>query len=401
MRKIFLLLITIGLLNASFFGSSKKQKLSDIKPASMIYIELSSNTCNNFCLNDLLNNGLYLSFLANYTKSSSDQVLDNIYAKLTNSITDFLIKKQHKNKVKIALIIPHKQMKSISSSVINSSLAYLIKKQDNIDFKVFLTNTDAKASMQKAIDEIKNNDYLVVISLNTENGAKILSDELTEQILYFPNLKKEDTNISAQNVKFGGIDYDNQLDALLEVSNGKLAIITDKDILFQKLNAKLNEKTFQQIYTITKDPDKNPMYILKNNKKLENASIFLNLKIVDTSLFASQIRAYEVNPKALLATQVAFHPALLRISQNEDLTQLYIANSLQSNDDELNYINEFLGVNLNYNWIAYSTSAGLDNIYSQHFTDDKRYFENNFVDNSLVYPVYIYKVKNKSFYKFK
>ena len=400
MKKILPIIFMLCFLNAGIFDT-KKQILSDIQPAKVKYIEPLAITCNNLCLNDMLNNGMYLSFLANYNEKYSNENLDNIYAKLLNSITDFFLKSQKHKKVKIALIIPHKMMKSLSSQAINSSLAYLIKKQDNISFKVFLTDDDSKTNMQKAINEIKNNDYFVVISINTKDGAQILAKELDNQVLYFPNLNKEDTDIMSQNVKFGGINYDLQLNALLEISDDKLAIITDKDTLFQRLNDKLNEKTHSQIYTITKNPNQNLMNVLNDNKNLNDANIFLNLKIVDASLFASQMRAYDVQPKSLLATQVIFHPALLRISQSEDLSQLYIANSLESLDDELNYINEFLGINLNYNWIAYSVSAGLDNIYSQHFGDKTRYFENNFIDNSLMYPVYIYKVRNKSFYKFK
>lgn len=399
MKKLIVFILSFSLLHAGFFSSSKKQQLSDIKPAKIEYLEPIGIKCNDFCLNDFLSSGLYLSFLANYNHKSNE-IFDKIYSKLSNSILDNIYVKNDR-KTKIALIIPHKVVKSISTQVINSSLSYLIRRGDDISFKVFLTGTDSKQDMQKAIDEIKNDDYFIVISPNTKNGAKILSMELTNQVLYFPNLNKEDTDILEQHVKFGGLNYDAQLDALLSLNPNKFAIITDKDMLFQRLNAKISEKTNQNIYTITKDVEKNPKSFLNKNSNLAYAGIFLNLKVVDVSLFASQIRAYEVNPSMLFATQVAFNPALLRISQSEDLTKLYIANSLESLDDELNYINEFLGVNLNYNWIAYSTSAGLDSLYTSSFDNTKRYFENNFVDNTLSYPVYIYKVRNKSFYKFK
>ena len=57
-----------------------------------------------------------------------------------------------------------------------------------------------------------------------------------------------------------------------------------------------------------------------------------------------------------------------------------------------------MGVDIYYNWIAYSTAIGLDYLYNAFAnTDDKRVFKERIVGSSIDYDTKIYKTTNHKF----
>ena len=58
--------------------------------------------------------------------------------------------------------------------------------------------------------------------------------------------------------------------------------------------------------------------MFKGNSSLNNTSLYLNTQLVTASLIASQLRANDIRPYALLSTQVNYNPLLLTLTQYED-----------------------------------------------------------------------------------
>jgi hypothetical protein len=65
-------------------------------------------------------------------------------------------------------------------------------------------------------------------------------------------------------------------------------------------------------------PKANFKQMFKGNSSLNNASLYLNTQLVTASLIASQLRANDIRPYALLSTQVNYNPLLLTLTQYEE-----------------------------------------------------------------------------------
>ena len=73
---------------------------------------------------------------------------------------------------------------------------------------------------------------------------------------------------------------------------------------------------------------------------------------------------HNIRTNVLFSTQLNYNPAFLSLTQEGDRRQFIIANLIDKNDEELNYLNEMFAQNLDYNWVAYATSVGLDYFYT-------------------------------------
>ena len=82
MKKIVVLFISIAILFA------KTQKLSDIPPAQIFYINLDPQICDTKCLEKLIKDELYISFLTRYDEKQANEELRNFFVFL-NSGNDF------------------------------------------------------------------------------------------------------------------------------------------------------------------------------------------------------------------------------------------------------------------------------------------------------------------------
>ena len=136
--------------------------------------------------------------------------------------------------------------------------------------------------------------------------------------------------------------------------------------------------------------------IIRHNKKLKDATIFLNMPIVKSSLLASQFSQYNIKPHAVLSTQANYNPLLFKLTQFKDREFFYIANSIFYPDNRLKDINLLLGNNPLFSWIDYSTSIGLDHIFSTQL-ESRKIFEEYIEENQVDYKVRIEKAGKSSF----
>ena len=140
--------------------------------------------------------------------------------------------------------------------------------------------------------------------------------------------------------------------------------------------------------------------IMKKNKKLQESSIFMNTPLVKTSLIASQLRYYELEPYALLSTQINYNPMLLTLTQYEDRKNFYIANSIGKSTVSMKEFNSLLGHDIVYDWVNYATSIGIDYFYTRFFIPvSSSAFKEIVKDRQVQYDVSIIQPKRYSFKK--
>ena len=288
---------------------------------------------------------------------------------------------------KIALIIPDKVIKSYSNIIINASIAYALRQDAHISVDIYNIGTEDEANIAKLLKELTSKDYRFAIAGFTLKGANALAAQNADDIsFYIPTLHKNTTKITASNIYFGGIDYDEQIARLLSVSNDLISSFYDNSALSNTLNKKLLSKA-KNARAFKIDNDKvDYERLLRPKSALDGSSVFLNTPLVKSAIVSSQLRANELVAYALLSTQIGYNPTIFSLTQPEDRENFYIANSISNKDAALSYLNEMLGQSVDYNWVAYATSVGFDYFYTTKMNEGaKSLFSEKMQDNQIIY----------------
>ena len=132
--------------------------------------------------------------------------------------------------------------------------------------------------------------------------------------------------------------------------------------------------------------------------RLNNSSLFLNTDIVKTSLILSQLRSYEINPKLIFGTQVAYDPMIMVLTQEKDRERLVIANSIDDVNSKLKDEIAIFGGNITYEWVDYSTLVGINYLYNG---GNSSLISTQIVDNQVVYTPRLFKSTEIGFLEIK
>ncbi|TKX29390.1 hypothetical protein CQA38_04730 [Campylobacter sp. MIT 12-5580] len=300
---------------------------------------------------------------------------------------------------KLAIIIPEKTIKSYSSTIINASFAYLLRQNAKIDTKVFLIGIEDEARINRVLAELEAENFRFVIAGFTLKGANILAKHSNDMMFFIPTLHKKNTNIDAKNIYFGRIDYDAQIDKLLsEVNSNNIASFYDNSVLSNTLHQSILKKV-PNARTYKIEGEKiNFASVLKSKGPLRGSSIFLNTPLVTSAIISSQLRVNDIEVQNILSTQIGYNPMLLSLTQKEDRAKLIIANSIANKDKTLAYLNENFSQSIEYNWLAYATSVGLNFFYTSFM--DKRsssLFSESIEDTQVVYDIKLMKALEFNF----
>ncbi len=140
--------------------------------------------------------------------------------------------------------------------------------------------------------------------------------------------------------------------------------------------------------------------MFKGNRSLNNASYYLNTPLVSSSLIASQLRANDIYPSALLSTQINYNPLLLTLTQYEDRNDMFIANSIQRTPANLEEINTLFGHDIVYDWVNYATSIGAEFVTTHFYANpSEKIFKEGFKERQIVYNTSIVKPERHAFKK--
>jgi len=401
MRKILLFLAIFSTIFASQdeinFESNitKNQSLSSIPPAKITYINLEPEFCDNACLNELIKADLLASFMARFEPAKID---DNALLELYISLGGEAILKVNKSG-KIAVIIPQKIIKSYANVVSNAVLSYVLKQDADIEIKFINSNDESPQSLTNAMQTARAQGFNYFIAALTSNGANIINSlVLSNELIYIPSVHSSFIINPKPNLIFGGIDYKDQISALLAYSNEKIVAFDDGSSLGQKLNeyVRMQSSDYHEASIVGKDINLNDT--LSKKSKFDNASIFLNIPIVKASLVATQMRGFEIKPYALLSTQINFLPNIFNAIAQRDRQNLFIANSLNPINDLFLGLGDLFDVDFRYSQIGYSSAFGAEYIYT-NFIDKSadRIFTERVENSQVLYGVKIYNAKGDHF----
>ncbi|WP_103649394.1 hypothetical protein [Campylobacter concisus] len=401
MRKILLFLAIFSTIFASQdeinFESNitKNQSLSSIPPAKITYINLEPEFCDNACLNELIKSDLLASFMARFEPAKID---DNTLLELYISLGGEAILKVNKSG-KIAVIIPQKIIKSYANVVSNAVLSYVLKQDADVEIKFINSNDESPQSLTNAMQTARAQGFNYFIAALTSNGANIMNSlVLSNELIYIPSVHSSFIINPKPNLIFGGIDYKEQISALLAYSNEKIVAFDDGSSLGQKLNeyVRMQSSDYHEASIVGKDINLNDT--LSKKSKFDNASIFLNIPIVKASLVATQMRGFEIKPYALLSTQINFLPNIFNAIAQRDRQNLFIANSLNPINDLFLGLGDLFDVDFRYSQIGYSSAFGAEYIYT-NFIDKSadRIFTERVENSQVLYGVKIYNAKGDHF----
>lgn len=366
----------------------------------MIFIAViqanSQSRCDKECLKELSRGVDFIQFI--YTPLTMSEPFKSYYAGIKKLATIPEIEIGRKD-IKVALIIPQDVIKSYSVVVSDSVFAYIFKRDVGSHIEIFYSGDESAENLNLAINRAKNAGFKYLIAPLTTNGLEIVnSDDYDDLIFYIPTINIKNISNPRSNLFFGGIDYEAQIQKLLQKANHKISAFGDGSRVSNMLNEIVaTNSTNPYIQNIEGSDIK--LNFLKNNYKVKNSSIFLNTPLIKSALLSSQFRVFELEPYILLSTQLNYNSALISLTQSGDRKNLYIANSIMTPDSQLETLSAILGEKLAYDWVAYSTMIGMDFIYLNYINKSTQaIFKENMQDNQIQYNINIMRAGNYGFY---
>ncbi|MDX4012393.1 hypothetical protein Q6A86_05250, partial [Aliarcobacter skirrowii] len=271
------------------------------------------------------------------------------------------------NKINVALIYPSQLVGRYAKSSINTILGYLNFIDEKYNLIAIDTLDESLENMQRVMDELEDLEIKNVVALFTPESVNNLKEIKIDNFkIYFPLIEKKeyvlgDENlVLSENIIFGAISYSEQLKKLSQYSDSDNVLFYLDTYLGNKLKHSYDELNITtSIQKDIKRTDTNFKDIVKDDR-LNDSFIFLNLDIVKSSLILSQLRANEIDPKIIFATQVLYDPILMTLTQDKDRERLLIANSIDRVSSELKDNISNFGGNISYEWVDYSTLVGVN-----------------------------------------
>lgn len=403
MKKIVLIISALFYLIAPSVLSAKIDKVSPLPLPSAYIIDLNPQKCDEACLYELLKNGYIFSFLARYEDTKNielqreareKRVLLNIRS-LPLDLVDY-------NRFKLALLQPKKIIGRYSVTTTNAVIAYLLKSGIEFEIESFDSLYEDRDSLLKTIREIEEQGFEQVIAILTLEGAKNLLEIGTSLDVFIPTVNIRELESFRGNLYFGGIDYRAQLHKLKLLASPKSNFFTDDSQVGRALSNSAREIGFTPLYEESIGELREIEFdkIVKNRtSSLRDSSILFNTPIVKSSLLMSQLSFYNIKPYNLLSTQINFDKEIFTLTQANDRSSLFIANSIIEPNKDLVEYNALLENELRFNWINYSTTIGVEFFLLMNNFNIKRYFKENMIENQLKYDIEILKINRDNFEK--
>jgi SRSO17 transposase len=401
MKKIVLtFVISVTLFAQSFL-------ISNI-PVPKNYIQnLDPYPCDETCLQTYIDNDMIFSFLSHATQKLDNKKQDDIRT-MNISILNLGAALNNK-KVRIALMLPYKKIGKYASSTTNAAFAYLMTRNQSFELKSYKIKDESKEEISRSLQLIKDDGFTHIVAPLTLTGAKVLTEIDPDINIFLPTINKMDVENSSSNLFFGGINYKEQSDLLLKQAVSPLVIFYDKSSIGKKLA--MNEENsfkYDENQTLIKNRKvikfsiprntTNLQKQLKENEDIQLASFFINTPIVKTSMIMSQLTLYDANATNVLSTQVNYDPLILSMTQYNDRKDMFIANSITQHNNVIIETNSLLNNDIEYDWINYTTTIGVDYFFNLITNADREY--NIFLkDNQMIYSTEILKPSYSRFIK--
>ncbi|MGE4517364.1 MAG: hypothetical protein AB7D96_10945 [Arcobacteraceae bacterium] len=295
---------------------------------------------------------------------------------------------QSELKNKIAIIFPSKVVGKYANGTINTVLSQLFLDEIEFNLEVIDIYDESYESIENALNELYEKKYKTILLLTTNEGLSFLEnmDKAKEFTFFVPLVHKKNSASTLNNIVYGGIDYEQQIETLFSFSNGKEAVFSTQTPLGNRLRTMILEKSSKLYLDTIIDLDKNNYKHIVTNKNLTNSTLFMNTSIIKTSILLSQLRAYETEPAVILSTQLNYTPLIISLTQYLDRKNFLIANSIESVDFKIEETAALLDADIVYNWVNYSTLIGINYLLKKN-----PFIYNPIINNQVQYRTTIYK----------
>jgi len=183
----------------------------------------------------------------------------------------------------------------------------------------------------------------------------------------------------------------------------------DNNVSFKKTSRKKVYKALNEEYSSRLEPRKkrviaygidrkttNLKWHLENNKKIQFGTFFLNTPVIKSTMILSQFTTYDTNATNILSTQINYDPLLFSMTQRQDRNNMYIANSININNNTLIEANSLLNNDIVYDWINYASTVGAD-FFHHKITRAERTYQLPMLDHQVLYPISIVKPSGSRF----
>ena len=262
-----------------------------------------------------------------------------------------------KANINLAFVYPTALSKYAKSSI-NTVAGYLSFKNAQYNLTVIETPDENYKSIEDAFLKLNNTDNKNIIALFSPKAINSLSKIVNSNFkVYLPLIEKKESLENNNNLIFGSISYEEQLKKLSYYANGNNILFYQDTYLSRNIKKAYDNVVSSGIEREINNNEKNFKGLIGG---LSGSSLYLNLDIVKSSLVLSQLRANDIYPAFIFATQSNYDLNLLTLTQEEDRKKLIIANSIGEVDKKLKDEINSMGADLNFSWVDYSTLVGVN-----------------------------------------
>lgn len=398
-KKILLLLLL------PFLAFGQSDIFSNIPPAKIEIININPEYCDENCLFKLSKDKKIFSFIARFDRSIKNEELQNLMESYATEIGIYYRLRFDPlgKSLEIALLIPKKIIGKYSTTTIDTILAYLLSRDIDFRFKIFDSVDENLDSLNKTIEKINDENFNFVVAVLSKKESLEALDDIDIPV-YIPTMTNKDVK-AGSNIIFGGIDYEAQIQTLINQENDAITIIYNDDSSLGEDLGEITKSLSQFVLIEDTITNKIAANFSKNLEKQEmflaGSNVFLNTPVVKSGLLLSQIGISNERPSHILSTQVNFNPALLSLIRGNDTSNILIANSISDTEQKLIEYGLLLSSDMKYDWVNYSTALGVDLFLSNMSQNIDRYFVESFENNQAIYNINLYKIKNGIFVKLK
>ncbi len=326
------------------------------------------------------------------TNTMQESVLDENNEEITEE--EYIEKvpfRRYPSVYKIAFLLPS-NIGKYSSTTLNSAVSYLIRREINFDIKTYRIYNESFESIDRVLQNIGQRNYDLIIAPVTKKTAQNICYLDIQKLIYIPTINKNSIECQNPNIYFGGIDYQKQFGKLAKkTKNHSAVIINDDSLLVRTLNNDAQMYFLPKAFINIKNRKNLKWVILKNRKLLNNSNIILNIPLVKSALFLSQLSLYSVKPKNVLSTQINYDPKIFTLTQYSSRKKMMLANSIYKTYLKYSDAAEILNADVRFDKVDYATMNGLDYFFVKSYPDRGRIFKESFYNNSLEYTTEIVK----------
>lgn len=403
---------------AIFFAilHAKSHIISPILPAKNLVIDLNPFACDEKCLQKTYENGEFFSYVAKFDAKITDQNLRANLAEISKNYDielDPEIFKKSQKIIKIALLAPKKIIGRYVNTGVSSILAYLLSTRSNFIFEVFDMGEESAENLTAAYEKIIAGGFSFVVALLTQNSAQMLVDSVKIALPTFvPTVNKNQISkiFLPENVFFGGINYEKQLEILKRlVKTHEILRLDDDSSVGESLAKSSDAQNFNTIFSakisiqdaaqFSKKIDKFLPFLSVPDPKNEHIppALLLNTPVIKTGLILSQISHIKRAPSVILSTQINFNPNILLLTKPRDRKNFYIINAIGNSDFRVLEYGLILGADLRFDWVSYAIAVSMEGLYQKHDDKSIKFFSEVLEDQQIIYKNKIYKIVDNNF----